>query len=184
MTVNNLITETLVLMGMSQAADEGEDPSAADTARMRGILLLCFNAVADELARGYFPLKTVQTLTSDTGSYMFADFPLVPYRIISVKSGGEKVAWKLRPLCIECDRPSIDVEYEYVPQRKESDDEFSYPDTAVSELLVEYGMAAEYMLICGDAEASAAWESRYRAEIDRQLSARPVRGRVPPRRWL
>lgn len=184
MTVNQLITRTLTLIGRSDAAEEGENATAADTLRMRRTLLLCFNAVADELARGYFPLKTVQSMSSDDGRYMFAEFPLVPYRINAVTSGGKKVPWRLRPLCIECDCKQIEVEYEYVPDRKEASDEFDYPDTAVSDIMVQYGMAAEYMLICGDAEASSAWESKYRGEIDRQLSARPVRGRVPPRRWL
>ena len=40
------------------------------------------------------------------------------------------------------------------------------------------------MLIEGDISCAEMWESKYRTEIDRQLSLLPVRGRIPPRRWI
>ncbi len=184
MTVNELINETLRLVGRADAADDGDGATDKENMRIRQALLLCFNAVIDELARGYFPLITTENLVSEDGKYMFGDFSLTPYRILSVKSGGKKVRWLLRPQYIECDCGEIEVEYEYVPARKVATDKFEYPDPSVSVTLVEYGMASEYSLICGDAEGCAAWESRYRAELDRLLSVQPVRGRIPPRRWL
>ena len=40
------------------------------------------------------------------------------------------------------------------------------------------------MLIAGDTACAEMWESKYRAEIDRQLSRSASAGRIPPRRWL
>jgi len=38
--------------------------------------------------------------------------------------------------------------------------------------------------VLGDATGSAAWENKYRNEIENLLSRSAVRGRIPPRRWI
>lgn len=180
MKVSEMMDECLRLVGRGDVADG----SAGDGQRVRYILLLSINAVLDELARGYFPLGYTQQFDADGGKISFDRFDRTPVKIVCVRSGGRKVKWRIAPDGLLCDGASVTVHYEYVPDRLKESDEFVYPDRTVGASLVEYGMAAEYFLICGDAASAAAWESKYRGEIDRLMSLQTVRGTVPPRRWI
>jgi hypothetical protein len=147
-------------------------------------MLFCYNAVVDELARGYFPVRTSETMSSSDCKFNFAKFTHRPLKIIKVLSGGRKVDWITFPEFLTTDRADVTIEYEYVPDKAVESDDFYYPDATVGERLVTFGMAAEYLLICGEVESAGCWETRYRAEIDRLLSQRSVKERIMPRRWL
>ncbi|MGN0817576.1 MAG: hypothetical protein ACI4L9_01285 [Candidatus Coproplasma sp.] len=184
MIVNELIIQTMRLVGRNDCAELMSDTPDSETNRMMHTMLFCYNAVIDELARGYFPLKTSEEMESEVGQYRLENFSLTPLKILRVTSGEKQVEWRILFGYLGCAEKKITVEYEYVPAKASVESDFVYPDYYVSDTLVTYGMAAEYMLICGDIDGSAAWESKYRAEIDRLLSLQTVRGRIPPRRWL
>ena len=186
MQVKQLLADVMRMVGRPDAAEECQSAVqlSGEAGRMQQAMLLCLNAVTDELARGYFPLRTSQKLLASDGGYAFSAFDHAPCRVLSVTCGGREQKWSYSPFGVLCDAPEALIEYEYVPEPFELTDEFSYPDAAVGIPLVCCGVAAEYMLIAGDTACAEMWESKYRSEIDRQLSLSPVRGRVPPRRWL
>lgn len=185
MTVKEIINDAMRLIGRADAAEKsaaGEEDG--EVRRMQYTMLFCYNAVIDELARGYFPVKYGEQMVSTTGKYAFADFAYRPVKILRVTGGKGEIGWEIYPEYMAADCAAVTVEYEYVPDRQAEEDTFSYPDRGVGERLVSYGMAAEYQLICGEVESAEFWENKYRAEIDRALSRRTERRRVPPRRWL
>ena len=186
MQVNQFLIDVMRMVGRADAAEIclSEEDIPDEIARMRTALLLCLNAVLDELARGYFPVKAREDMSSADGEYAFSSFAHTPYRINRVLSGGKKVKWRAQPLKLLCNAGNITVEYEYVPDALTLESQLSYPHPAVGDALISYGVAAEYMLIEGDISCAEMWESKYRTEIDRQLSLLPVRGRIPPRRWI
>lgn len=186
MRVKDIIVDALQLVGREDVAavlkadktPEGEGAEAVET------LVYCFNAVEDELARFYFPLKTKQTLSSYTSKYPFATFSYRPVRILSVQSGGGDADYELFPGYIKTSATQITVEYEYSPPAKKLTDESSYDGYAVGERLVAYGAASEYCLINGEVQSANFFESRYRDEIDKARQ-KSVSGRhMPPRRWV
>jgi hypothetical protein len=181
MTVKEILDDAMRLTGRDELDGQG---SEGNESKVKYAMLFCLNAVIDELARGYFPIRKREELTSDTGRYDFSNFAERPVKIVKVTSGAKKIGWHIYPEYFICDKQNVTVEYEYVPNKLTEDDEFDYPDVQVSFRLVEYGIAAEYMLICGEVESAAMWEQKYRQEIDRLLSLRTVRERIPPRRWL
>lgn len=185
MLVKQLLCDVLRMTGRADAAELCESGRTDEaTERALHAVLLCVNAVADELARGYFPLRAEEDMSSAAGEYAFSSFAHMPCRIISVNGDRSGSTWAVRPLRLVCGCTKARVEYEYVPERFESGDEFSYPDPAVGAYLVCLGAAAEYLLIEGDVACAEMWERKYREEIDRQLSLSPAGGKIPPRRWL
>ncbi len=186
MLVKEVIAEVMRMTGRpdvaEQCAGQPEDNGEAD--RMQRAMLLCLNAVADELARGYFPVSDRQTLTPSQGKIYYTSFTRMPYRVRAVRRKGRSVPFRAYPKYIECGEGSAEVEYEYIPERLTLSDEFAFPHPSVGHTLVEYGVAAEYMLIAGDVGRARFWEEKYRAEIDRQLSLLPAHGNIPPRRWI
>lgn len=185
MTVKNLIVETMRLVGREDAADSLLTETPTDEAtRLKRALLTYLNAVLDELARGYFPLDTEEEMTSESGVYAFADFLKGPIKINRVTDGEKPIEWHICPNYLHTESKNITVFYEYLPPQLSEDDEFFYPVFAVSPRLAEYGMASEYFLVAGDGESYNAWENKYRNEIENLLSKSPVKGRIPPRRWI
>lgn len=185
MKVKEVICRVMRLVGRADAAAAVEAESETEeTARLKRALLTYLNAVCDELARGYFPLDTQEEMSSETCVYAFADFLKGPVKINRVTDGKEVIEWHISPDYLYTTAKNITVYYEYMPPVLAEEDEFFYPVFAVSSRLVEYGMAAEYCLVAGDGSGYAAWESKYRNEIENLLSRSSVRGRIPPRRWV
>lgn len=187
MKVKEIICQTMRLVGRVDAADaiESQTNSLPDeTVRLKRAFLTYLNAVLDELARGYFPLDTVEEMSSETGDYAFADFLKGPIKINRVTEAEKPIEWHISPNYLHTKAKNITVYYEYAPQNLSENDEFFYPVFAVGARLVEYGMAAEYFLVAGDGSAYSTWENKYRGEIENLLSKSSVRGRIPPRRWI
>lgn len=184
MKVKQIVADAMQAVGRSDAA-ERYTGSAADgeTARLAYTLLFCYNAVADELARCYFPVTASEELSSFNGKFAFSSFAHPPVKIMRVTVGGKPVDWKIVPGYLCADEKKIAVEYRYAPDKAAEEDEFCYPDGAVGEQIFVCGMAAEYFLICGEVESAQLWESRYRNEIDRRAPFRTC-ATVPPRRWV
>ena len=72
--------------------------------------------------------------------------------------------------------------YAYSPTEKNIDKESDY-QTAVSERLFLYGMAAEYCLAEGEFEAAGIWDKKYKEAIAAAYRLRPVK-RLRSRRWV
>lgn len=213
MKVSEVICQTMRLVGRSDAAEAIEAAAAAAEAadganknptdggegvteaakapvlsdevkRLKRAFLTYLNAVLDELARGYFSLDTEEEMSSESGVYSFAGFLKSPLKINRVTDGQNPVEWRIFPNYLQTEAHKITVFYEYAPPALGEDDEFFYPVFAVSARLVGYGMAAEYFLVSGDGAGYAAWENKYRGEIENLLSKSAVKERIPPRRWI
>ena len=167
MKVKEILCRTMRLVGRTAVADSAES-----------------NSPTDEAVRGYFPLDTEETMSSENGAYAFAGFLKAPFKINRVTDGQNVIEWHISPDYLYADAKNIVVNYEYLPPVLSEDDDFFYPVFAVGPRLVEYGMAAEYFLVAGDGESYNAWESKYRAEIEMLLARSSVRERIPPRRWI
>ena len=186
MKVSEIICQTMRLVGRETSAQNVEANTATEEdLRLKKAFVTYLNAVLDELARGYFPLDTEERMQAEDGIYPFADFLKAPSKINRVLRGETPIEWHIYPNYLQADAKEITVYYEYLPQQLNETDEFFYPVFAVSARLVEYGMAAEYFLVNGDGAGYAAWEDKYRSEIEMLLSrSASISGRIPPRRWI
>lgn len=186
MQVKDVICEALRLVGRDDAADaiSGNSTLTDEVSRLKRACLTYLNAVLDELARGYFPLVTSEEIYAFKGLIPFENFAFKPIEIKRVTANDKDVKWYIYLDDLHVATEDVTVYYSYTPNALAEDDEFFYPDFAVSERLVEYGIAAEFLLVLGDASGSAAWENKYRNEIENLLSQSTVKGRIPPRRWI
>lgn len=147
-------------------------------------LLYCVNAVEDELARYYFPLKKSEALQSATGEYPFESFEKRPLRILGVTADGKKTEFESLIGGIRCDKTEICVQYEYSPYKKDLDGESEYDGVTVGANLIAKGAASEFCLIRGETSCAELWESKYRQEIDLAQKSCKTGCAVPPRRWV
>ncbi len=187
MKVKDVIISALNNLGRQSVADTVSSDGTLDGEATETVntLLYCFNAVEDEVARCYLPLRTEQKFTSSVGQFAYTKFSKTPVRIRRVLKDGKEIPFKLYPLYLGADATEVTVEYEYSPSKKALADTSDFLQGVIGEYAFACGVAAEYCLINGEVEAAELWENRYRQEIDaaqgRYLSAR---GRIPPRRWV
>lgn len=186
MTVKEIICNALRLVGRDDAADavSGGATLSDEVTRLKNIFLTYLNSVLDELARGYFPLPYEEETELVNGKKPISSFVRRVVRIKRVLVGKKPIEWHISAGYLCADAEDITVCYEYAPEPLTEDAEFYYPEFAVSERLVSFGMAAEHFLVCGCAEESRAWEQKYRDEIEALMARCTVRPLVPPRRWI
>ncbi|MGN0805808.1 MAG: hypothetical protein ACI4MC_02110 [Candidatus Coproplasma sp.] len=186
MTVKEIICQTLRLVGRDDAADAlcGEAELSAEITRTENAFLTYFNSVLDELSRGYFPLPAEEEVTFSQGKTALSSFGRRVVRIKKLLVGKKPIKWHISQGYLCADAENAAVFYEYAPEPLKEEDEFFYPEFAVSERLVQYGMAAEHFLVSGCADESRMWEQRYRDEIEALIARCTVKPCVPPRRWI
>ena len=148
-------------------------------------LLYCYNAVEDEIARSYAPLKTKQRLNSIVGVYDFSEFGYTPVKILSVTDlNGRKVKYEIGSSYIKCDEREVFVEYEYSPSKKDLDGDCAFLPEQVTLRMLAAGTAAEYCLINGEVRLAECYECVYRQEIDGIRRRAVAELKFPPRRWV
>lgn len=204
MKVKDIILRALIFAGRDdvvkaledKAAEEDSEDEAAesegaeDEAAESGIndavrtALLCFNAVEDELARCYLPLKMTEKFFSNGGEIEFTEFSERPVKILSVKNGAGECAFETLPEKIKTCAGEVCVEYNFAPRPKGLDDDSAYTEAFASISLIAAGTASEFCLISGDAGAASVWENRYRREIDCVQRKKYSGAKIPPRRWV
>ncbi len=186
MTVKEVICQALHLVGRDDAAEaiSGSAQLSAEVTRTKNAFLTYFNSVVDELSRGYFPLSVTEQVRFPQGKFPLAGFSHRVVRIKKIIADKKSIEWHILAGYLYADAQEATVYYEYAPNPSAESDEFSYPEFAVSERLVQYGMAAEYFLVCGCAEESRMWEQKYRDEIEALIARSPVKPRIAPRRWI
>lgn len=170
MLVSDVIKTALALLDRQDVADMVSSQtysSDEEASRLVGALLHCFNAVEDELARGFFPLETEETLVASGGKIYYTAFSETPVKILSLTSGGKEIDHVICPKYIEVKAGAYSVKYVFAPSKKELDGESDFTGYPVGERLMAYGVASEYCHISGDIGQAESWESRYRAEIER-----------------
>ena len=186
MKVKEVICYALQLVGRDDVAQEvaGSFALSSEVARLKNIFLTYFNSVLDELARGYFPLSAKEDVFLTDGRVSLSSFSKRVVRIKRVLVAKKTVEWHIYAGYLYVDAENATVYYEYAPQPLGETDEFFYPEFAVGERLVAYGMAAEHFLVSGCAEESRAWEQKYHDEIEALIARCTVKPRIPPRRWI
>ena len=147
------------------------------------LLVKCFNRVENELALDYLPLLAEDEVLSSTGVVRYAELTYPAVRVFRVEDGdGTSLKSTLFPDRLETSSGTVKVVYSYTPNEKSVDEESDY-QTAVSERLFLYGMAAEYCLAEGELEAAGIWDKKYKEAIAAAYRLRPVK-RIRSRRWV
>lgn len=186
MKVKDIILHALKLAGREDIATALENDEVEDGEFKNEIqtALLCFNAVEDELARRYLPLKMSEKFFSDCGEIEFTEFSERPLKILSVKTPAGKCDFEVTPRKLKTCAGEVNVEYNFAPKPKTLDGDSAYTGIQASVALVAAGVASEYCLLSGDAGAANVWETKYRREIDLIQRKKYADAKIPPRRWV
>ena len=121
MLVSDIVKTALSLVGREDAAaaiDGGEYEADSSLSQAVRTMLYCANAVEDELARGAFPLEREEVLNAVNGRIYYVNFYRTPVKILSVKSGDKKIAYKMSPEYLETNGRNLTIKYIYCPRKR------------------------------------------------------------------
>ena len=186
MLVSDVIGQALAFLDMEEYLEKfnaGGDVADEEYTRAVSALVHCFNAVEDELARGYFPLTCSEQITVSEGRFYYTSLTRTPVKILRLLNDGRDERFVTEPEYLAAADGEYTVEYAYCPLTKSLGDSSDYDESKVGSRLIAYGICAEYCLITGAYEASECWEARYVRETER-LRPLPRGGRIPARRWV
>lgn len=185
MKVKDIILRALKFAGREDVVKAIEEDDFSDEQQEAvKTVLLCFNAVEDELARCYLPMKTTENFFSDNGEIEFANFSERPLKILSVKNSAGECGFEISPEKLKTCPGNVTVEYNFAPQPKGMEDNSNYTEVMASIPLIAAGTASEFCLLSGDAGAANVWEAKYRREIDIIQRKKYAGAKIPPRRWV
>lgn len=186
MLVSDVIAQSLAFLDMEEYLQKfraGGDEGDEEYTRAVGALLHCFNAVEDELSRGYFLLVWSEEIAISGGKFYYTSLSRTPVKILRLLSSGRAAKFVTEPEYLAARDGEYTIEYAYCPAQKSLEDSSDYDISVVGPRLIAYGICAEYCLITGAYEASECWEARYVREAER-LRPLPRGGRIPARRWV
>lgn len=187
MTVKCVIAAALKMLCRGETAKKTETGAQTDDEENELIktLICCYNAVEDEIARGYVPLVKHCTMQSENGKFYFGDFLETPLKIISVKAYGVRTDYKIFADYLYAEANKITVEYAFVPAPKSLNSQCAF-GFAVDPYLLAAGVCAEYCLINGEADAAGLWEKKYREGLQNLPCVKSVNpaGKLSDRRWV
>lgn len=186
MTIKKIIQNALFFSGRPDLTFALDDEENADGEAREAIdtLLFCVNAVEDELARCYIPLKASESVVTADGYIPYSKLKKRVIKVLSVKKGGELAKFTADRDGIKTCVGVVTVEYGFAPSPKGISDASEFSDAEAGECLVAAGAASEFCLIRGDAAGAQAWEKRYRHEIDAARGRMASTREMPPRRWV
>ena len=183
MTVRDMILHAARILGIEQGVIAYWDDEEYTYEKDAKLLESCFYSVENNLALNYIPLYAEDTLHTSTGRLEYSALEYSPVRIVSVTNEkDEAVPYTIYPKYLKTQLGTFKVTYTYLPPQKELDDmsEFSL---LISDMMLVYGILAEYCLAEGRYEDAAEWDKKYKAEIESIFRKRTCQ-RIRSRRWV
>lgn len=177
MKLKDCIQLSGVLLNLS---DVLTSKSPTDTDKL---LLRCANNCISEIACEYLPLIDEKKVNAKDGKITYSLLGKTIYDVINVTSEDKKVEFELMPSYIKVEKDGeYTVKFCYCPSELQADDEVPMP-LLVTERVIAYGIASEYMLINGFYEEAMAFNQVFKDALVRAAYGKKEK-RVKSRRWL
>ncbi len=147
------------------------------------LLLSCINLACNTIATDYINLVEKKEVVCDDG---FVPFQSISdnqiYKILSVKdSFGHKIPFRISSNGIEIESGRVQIVYSYFPAEVNYNDDVAN-FAGLTERVLAYGVASEYLFIKGNFDDAAIWDDRFKNAL-RALVRTKHEVVMPKRRW-
>ncbi|MCL1945430.1 MAG: hypothetical protein FWF56_06485 [Firmicutes bacterium] len=165
--------------GKVVSSDENVDKGALE---VLNLLVRCANLVYSEIATEYASLVATELLTVDGEVLEYRKFGRSVLEILSVSCKGRRTKFKLRPDGLILDNGRYSIEYRYLPDKCNFEQEIEYKAGAINARILAFGTITEYCIISGLQDDAVMWDGRYR----QSLFGIVLKGekKIKPMRWL
>lgn len=146
-------------------------------------LLLCFNLIYNEIARDYMPLLQKEEIEFINDKFNYSDLEKVLLDVVSLKSNGRNVKFKMYPTYFCAKTKKAIIEYSYEPDNLGINDQIENFGGRIPARVFAYGFAMEYSFLSSQSTEALIWEQRYKESL---LANTRKKSEIvlPSRRWI
>lgn len=170
MTLKEIVKISSVFLGRQRVTDYLEKGGETDDLTLNTIdtLTRLANMVIRELNDGFLPMVKQEELEVKDGRLYFSSFSERVTEILSLTDkNGDTPLCKFKSEYIELSESQVIVEYKYLPSVYGLEDVVGYKDSEISEVVLAYGVTAEFCLTEKNFDESLMWHERYSEAINR-----------------
>lgn len=151
--------------------------------KILSLLMTALNNVISEIAEEYVPFKKRERIEVQDGQVKYSDLSETVKEILNVKSGKEKLNFRLFEKGIEVDFcGEVEITYAYIPKAVEYGDEIELP-VGITERTVACGVAGEYALMSERYEECVNYDNRFLSGI-KAVKRNKKERKLPYWRWI
>ena len=183
MKVNDIVKQVATFLQLTNVIDANlSNFENLDTQSQKDInlILSSMNEVLSDIATDYLPLVCSENIEVTDGTFDLKTLENSFYKLVRVKTN--------KPYHLDFETLKIangiyEVDYLYLPEIYEIDDDITEFDSRLTIYALCYGIAGEYCLISGNYSESELWNSRYENAMDVATSHRALFS-LKKRRWV
>ena len=146
--------------------------------------LQCLNLVLEDIARDYMPLLCEEEIVFSNKKFEYANLSKVIGDIIKLQAtNGLAVKFKCFPTFIKADVKKAVLTYSYLPEKVDFNGIFNDFSSKLTERIIAYGVAMEYLFLNSLSDEAAVWENRFLNSLESALRKKHNIS-LPKRRWI
>lgn len=184
MKIKEIILKALPFTGYGELVESLEKMTSSSTSSepINRLTRIAVN-VLGEIAEGYVPLVTEETVSVTDGKISYGSLSQDVAKVISVcDENGVPVSYEAEADGIKTGVSSAKVRYRYFPVKYRLDGEVYFDGPPVSAKTVAYGIAGEYFMTEGDYALSNVWNRMFYESLSAQLKRKGLK--LKGRRWI
>ena len=134
------------------------------------MLLKCLNLVIEDIARDYLPLLHEENIVFNDKKFEYINLSKVICDIIKLQAtNGLGIKFKCFPTHIKSDIKKAVITYSYLPEEVTYHEEFNFFDNKLTQRIIAYGVAMEYLFLNSLSDEAAIWENRFLSSLQNAL---------------
>ena len=145
------------------------------------LVIRCANLSLAEIATDYVPLVVTEMVTVADGFLSFSNLSKNILDVVRITCKGMEIKFKFRPNGLVLPSGRYQIEYRYLPNATNFEDEIEYKIALISARIVAYGAIAEYFIISGLQDEAVLWDGRYRMAL--LNASTKTEKKIKRRRW-
>ena len=187
MTVKEIIKTSSVLLGRDDVYGylSGEEFLSEDRARLQlevNSFVKCVNLTLNEIATEYIPVVKTEAINNYSGYIYFNSLQMNVLDVLGVyDAGGNKVSYKVMPVCVKTGSQASKIEYSYIPPEYSLEEVVAYEEKLVPARVIAYGVASQMCIIEGRFDQATVWEKRYKESLKNLIPLK--KAKIKGRYW-
>lgn len=146
--------------------------------------LMCLNMVLEDIAKDYLPLLQEEEIVFTEKKFEYENLSKVISDIVKLQNpAGLAIKFKCFPEYIKADIHKAIITYSYLPEEVSLNQSFEFFDNKLTERIIAYGVAMEYMFLNSLSDEAAVWENRFLNSLESAIRKKHNVS-LPKRRWL
>jgi len=188
MEVKSVLKQTITLLQKDELLEttvfDGTVTPSTSEQKDIDLLVFCLNNVLNMVATEYVPILEEKEIVTLSGSFLTS---VIGSNLLEIKKiedeSGLSHNFKLVGNNVETDKGILTVTYSVLPEKIDITSTLSNLNGKISERILSYGTATEFLFVTSEFNEAAIWENRFKSSLE-TACRKTSEIKMPRRRWL